>query len=380
MKKIIKFLLCINFAIIILLFSGVSVYAQDGSAASELDIDISGLDDNVSSDVNEILQENGISADSTDGIASVSAGDVIAYMASQLKDNLKYPLKIFCMICGVILVCTVVTEMGLGTESKQLNKVYETVCVLISVAVISDPIIECINTASETLSSGSEFMVSYVPVFASITASSGLVTSAAAYSAILLTASEGAAVISSEYMMPVLSLCTALGVIESINPSLKLTNITEMLTKAVKMLLSLIMTVFIGLLSLQNIIGTSADTLGVKTAKFFAANFIPVIGGAVADAYTTVKSGLGILRGGAGVFGIAVIFLTVMPPLAKLALMKIAFSFSEMLSDMFGITGFKILMKNASAVVSVLISLVVCFALMLIISTVIMLMTGLNIS
>lgn len=53
------------------------------------------------------------------------------------------------------------------------------------------------------------------------------------------------------------------------------------------------MTVFTGLLSIQSIVGTSADTLGVKAAKFVVSNFVPIVGSAVADAYTTMRSGLG---------------------------------------------------------------------------------------
>ena len=118
----------------------------------------------------------------------------------------------------------------------------------------------------------------------------------------------------------------------------------------------------------------------VKAAKFLASNCIPVVGGAVADAYTTIKSSLGMLRGGVGFIGIAAIFLTVVPPLAEITLMKLVFGAAEMFGEIFELKGIKILMKNASSVLSVLLSLTVCFSMMLIISTAIMLMTGLDVS
>lgn len=77
------------------------------------------------------------------------------------------------------------------------------------------------------------------------------------------------------------------------------------------------MTVFTGLLSIQSIVGTSADTLGVKAAKFVVSNFVPIVGSAVADAYTTMRSGLGLLRGATGAFGIIALCVTLLPPILE---------------------------------------------------------------
>ena len=211
-------------------------------------------------------------------------------------------------------------------------------------------------------------------------ASSGCVTSAAAYSAVMVVFAEFAASAAANYLMPLVSICTALGIIQSINEAFDLTSITDMISKAVKFILGFIMTVFIGLLSLQSIIGASADTIGVKAAKYLASNCIPVIGGAVADAYTTLKASLGILRGGVGFFGIAVIFVSVVPALIEVVLVKTSFCIAEIISGMFGIKGIKTLLHNSSSVLSMIISLIICFGMMLIISTAVMMMTGLDVS
>ncbi|MGN0586265.1 MAG: hypothetical protein ACI4JF_03180, partial [Oscillospiraceae bacterium] len=172
----------------------------------------------------------------------------------------------------------------------------------------------------------------------------------------------------------------ALGIIEAVNPSFRLTTLTDFITKAVRFILGFIMVIFIGLLSLQSIIGTSADTLGVKAAKYLAANCIPVIGSAVADAYTTIKSSLGILRGGTGFFGVAVIFLTVVPPLTELIVMRAALAIAQVIGELFGVKNMDILLKNASSVLSMLFSVMVCFSVMFIVSTAIMMLIGLNVS
>jgi stage III sporulation protein AE len=146
--------------------------------------------------------------------------------------------------------------------------VYNIISVIIAVNVICAPVSECIADAADTLNSGGEFMIGYIPVFTGITASAGNVTSAMSYSAVIIMASEAAVQLASNYIMPVLSICMALGVVEAVNPSFSLSGITAGIKKAASVMLGFVMTIFVGLLTVQSIVGASADTIGVKAAKF----------------------------------------------------------------------------------------------------------------
>ena len=109
-------------------------------------------------------------------------------------------------------------------------------------------------------------------------------------------------------------------------------------------------------------------------------NCIPVVGGAIADTYTTVKNSLGLLRGGVGFFGIAAIFIMILPPLLEIAAMKLMFTAADVVSELFGVSQVKILIKNTNWILSTVFSILVCFSVMLIISTTILRLVGLNIS
>lgn len=345
----------------------------------EIGIDFSDLDNFVPSDAAKIIEQNGIFPENAESITKITPYDVFKYMIGQLKSRISYPLKLMATFLAVIIAAAVTQNFGSCLESKGLSGVYENVCVLIAVGIVSEPIINCVNTAADTLYSGSEFITSYVPIFSGIIASSGSVTSASVYSIFLVLCSELASSMAADLLMPFVSMCMALGIIEAINSNLNLTNITDFIYKAVKLVLGFMMTIFIGLLSLQSIIGASADTLGVKAAKYLVSNCVPVIGGAVADAYTTLKSSLGILRGGAGFFGIAVVFLSVFPTLAEIVLIRLAFFVAELVSGIFGIKGIKTLAHNSAVVLSVITSLLICFAMMLITATAVMMMVGLDV-
>jgi stage III sporulation protein AE len=377
MKKIVSFI----FVFTLLFCFGYPVFAEEydpEALASEIGQDIAELQEGVPDSAEEILSENGISPSDTEAMTSVTPGDIFSYIWSEIKSKAGYPLRVFAALVAVVMLSSLVEALESTVADKKLTRIYGVICVMVAVTVISLPVSETITTAASALGSGGIFMAGYIPVFAGITASSGQITSAASYSVIVVFASNLAVTIATNYMIPILSVCMALGIIEAINPNFSLSGITAAIQKVTQTIISFAMVIFLGLLSTQSIIGASADTLGVKAAKFAASNFIPIVGSAVADAYTTVKASLGLLRGGVGFFGIAAIFVMIIPPLLEVGLMRLAFSAAEIACDLFGTTSIKVLLSNTVKILSLVFSILVCFSVMLIISTAVVMMIGLN--
>ncbi|MDR0903853.1 MAG: hypothetical protein LBM59_04410 [Ruminococcus sp.] len=375
-----KKLICLSILVLLILICPLAVSAEDdvGEIAAEIGQDISELQEGVPDSANEILAENGITPSDTEAMTSVMPEDIFSYIWSEVKAKAAYPLKVFAAVIAVIMLSSLVEALEDSASDKKLTRIYGVICVLVAVTVISTPVSETIKTAATSLGNGGIFMAGYIPIFAGITASSGQITGAASYSVIVVFASNIAVTVATNYMIPILSVCMALGIIEAINPNFSLTGITGAIQKATQMVVSFAMVIFLGLLSTQTIIGASADTLGVRAAKFAASNFIPVVGSAVADAYTTVKASLGLLRGGVGFFGIAAIFVMIIPPLVEVGLMRLAFSAAEIASDVFGTKSVKILLSNTVKILSLVFSIMICFSVMLIISTAVVMMVGLN--
>ncbi len=382
MKKIIiALLILIIYPICFNLNVNAEFYHDDiSNTADELNIDTSGINDNLTPEVRDFIDEHDLTIDNTDEMVKITPKEVFAYVIDQFKLKLISPMKTLAILLAVILVCSVIDGMGDTIANKSTTQIYGIISVLVAVSLIIEPLTSCIFTVTGALNDGGVFMLGYIPVFASITASAGNVTSAVSYNMIVVMISEAAVQLASNFIMPALSICMALGIVEAINPNFSLSGITETIKKVSTFALSFIMTIFIGLLSIQSIVGVSADTLGVKAAKFMVSNCIPVVGGAIADAYSTVRSSLGLLRSGVGFFGIAAIFIMVIPPILEVVAMKLVFIAGEILVDLFGVSRLKVLMKNTSSILSISLSLLVCFSVMLIISTTILMMAGLNIS
>ncbi len=378
MKKIISIVITI---VMMTFFPQFNVSAQeDINIADEFEINTDSLNKNLTPEVREFIEEKNITVENTEAMTKITPKEVLIYIWDQFKASLLKHLKIFVSLFAVILIASLIESMEDSISNKSISRIFGVICVLISVGIISGSVSDSIKTAADALNSGGTFMIGYVPVFAGITASSGSVTSAVSYNMMILLVSQTAVQLSGELIMPALSVCMAVGIVEAINPDFKLSGITEAVKKTVSFAMGLIMTVFIGLLSLQSIVGASADTLGVKAAKYMVSNCVPVVGGAIADTYTTVKHSLGLLRGGVGFIGIAAIFIMILPPILEIVSMRLIFMAADIVSELFGASQVKILVKNTNWILATIFSILICFSVMLIISTAILMLVGLNIS
>lgn len=317
----------------------------------------------------DVLESYGISFDDPSSILKLTPSLLWEIIRETMEKKVELPLKLLVSL-GIIIVLTSFSRC-LGDTVKNVSsaKIYELICVLAAVAAVSPVICELLENTAESLKNGAEFMKCFVPVFAGIAAAGGNITSAGGYNVLVLMVSDTAIQIADTVFMPVLSMCFCIAIVDATSPAISLKGILGGLKKTVTWGLGLIMTVFTGLLSIQSIVGTSADSLGSKTAKYVISNCIPVVGGAVSDAYSTVKGSLSLLKNGVGGVGIAVLILTLLSPLVSLMFYKLAVSAASAAADIFGADKLSAFFSNINSVLSVAVGVLVCFILMFIIST-----------
>jgi len=85
------------------------------------------------------------------------------------------------------------------------------------------------------------------------------------------------------------------------------------------------LTVFVGLLSLEGTLSSSVDGLTAKTAKAAVSSFIPVVGKMLGDTVDTVMGCASILKNAVGMVGVIIIIGICIGPVLKLASLTIIY-------------------------------------------------------
>ena len=173
----------------------------------------------------------------------------------------------------------------------------------------------------------------------------------------------------SSVLVPLMGIYLAFCIAGSLAPGIDVNAVAQVIRKTVSWALGLLLTIFVGLLSLQTMVASGSDTVVSKTAKFLIGSFVPVVGSALSDAFVATQGYMKLLKTTVGVFGVLVAAMTFLPILLQTVMWYLAVNLSSALGEMLGVKPVAQILKSASATLGVLIAVILCFALLIIIST-----------
>lgn len=354
MKKVIAMVICVG-----LLFT-FPVSAQTVEELYEEQLNASGgaeLLEQLPEDTKVLLGKLGITELKPETFANLNTQTVGEQLLELLVSVAGEPLKAGGIVFGIVILYAWVMGFYDTLGSEKSKDLFAAVAALASCTTVILPLSRCILSVGEATESLSIFMVSFVPVYAGILLSGGHATSAFSFQSVSLYAAQLLSMLSHEVIVPLMSISLGLGLVGAVTPGIRLGNIGSMIGKGAAWILSLGSGLFSGLLSLQNLAGSAVDTLGGRALKFSLSSFVPVVGGALSEAFSTVRSCLGVLRSTMGCFGIGACALIVLPPLFSCLVWNGCIALCRMSAEMFQLDSLTAVLKAAQTVLKCLIAI-----------------------
>ena len=324
-------------------------------------------------DGRKLLSDNGIDSVDQAALMNLSFTDFLKSVWEGMKSSVSQPLAIFINAIGIILLCALLHSMEVSFEHRSFERVFSTVSVLCLSAVIIAPIASLIISSARLIRQMSDFMAGFVPVYVGIVTASGKPVSAMTYNACLLGVGQVVSRVASTVLVPLLAIYLALCLTGSASREINMEGISKTVKNVVITVLGLLMTVFVGLLSVQGVVAASADTVTLKTAKFAVSTFVPVVGGAIGEALNSVQGCVGVVRSTVGGFGIVAVAVAFLPTILSILLMQLSLAAAGGVSDTLGTDRLSALTRSASSVLSLLLGILLVFAILFIVSISVML-------
>lgn len=127
-----------------------------------------------------------------------------------------------------------------------------------------------------------------------------------------------------------------LGAVGAFLPTLKLSAVSEMIRKASSTVIGFAAAIFAGFITLKNIISGSADSLTSKGIRLVTSTFVPIVGGALSEAYSAISGSISLLRGVIGIYGIIAVAVIFLPVILNLAMWSVGMRAAYTVSDLLG--------------------------------------------
>lgn len=198
---------------------------------------------------------------------------ILSLLGSNIKDTLKTLINILI----IVLIHSLLKAFTDGLENNEVSKIVYYVQYILIVTVIMANFSEILSTITETVENMVGFTGVLIPLLATLMIFTGSITTTSIIEPILLFLIEFIANIIKGLIIPGVSIITVLVIISKITDKVQITKLTNFMKSSIAWLLGIILTIFIGVLSLEGTLTSSVDGITAKTTKAAVSNLIPVV-------------------------------------------------------------------------------------------------------
>lgn len=348
------------------------VRANDAYLTQFNNVGANELFDNLDEKTQDFFNEYDIDPENYDWVNRLSAKNVFAHVWDVVTSGIKTPFRVGVLIASIIFLSASLTAFGLSPQFE--IAIY--VAVLSIGALIASNVWQSIESSTSAVKACSAFMLAFVPVFASVLALSGKAVTAPTMSALLLGVSEMVSFISSFVVLPLMGGYLALSIGSSVSPLLKNSGIVESVKKLSIWIMSLLGTLFVGVLGIQTAVNSAADSVTLRTAKFILGTSVPVAGAALSEAVSTISASMGLLRSSIGIYGVVAVAAILIPIVIEIILWRVALMIDLSLAELFSLANVTGILKAVDSMFSVLLGVVLTVGGMFIISLSVIITAG----
>ncbi|MVP00162.1 stage III sporulation protein AE [Paenibacillus lutrae] len=206
-------------------------------------------------------------------------------------------------------------------ERNNVSKVAFIISYLVLLIIAVNSFQVAIDYAKSAISSMIHFMIALMPLLLSLLASTGGITSVAVLHPLIVFMIHAVGTVIYLFVFPLLFISAVLHIVSSMSDKYKVTQLANLLQKISLGVLGVFLTVFLGVISVQGSMGAITDGVTLRTAKYIAGNFVPVVGRLFSDATETVLGASLLVKNAVGLVGVViVIVLCAFPAIKILAL------------------------------------------------------------
>jgi stage III sporulation protein AE len=164
-----------------------------------------------------------------------------------------------------------------------------------------------------------------LPILLVLLTAMGGLTSASLLQPFLMVFLNIMGVITQGIIFPLIYLTAIISIANNISDYFKVSRIATFIKQLTKVGIGLVLTLFIGVITVEGVAGAVVDGVTLRTAKYMTGAFVPVAGGMFADALDAVMGGSLLLKNAIGLTGVLVLGAIVIFPVLKILAIAIIY-------------------------------------------------------
>lgn len=245
--------------------------------------------------------------------------------------------KMMGILIVLALISALLNNLQKAFSNENLSNIAYFACYALIIVVTARSFLIGADLAKTCISSMTDFLAALIPVVMVLLASAGGYGEAAVMDPIIMGSINLFSRIYMDIIIPIIFMGFVLQFVSNLSDEYKIDKLTKLFNQIALWIQGIIMTIFIGIVTVRGISSKTVDEVASKTMKYAVDNFVPIVGKCISDAISSVAGYSLILKNAITGLGLVIVLIVVLFPIIKLLIMafiyKLTAAVVEPISD-----------------------------------------------
>lgn len=288
---------------------------------------------------------------------------------NKLGNEVQTGIKSLACILAIIIIHSILKSISESLENDSVSKLIYYVQYIAIITIIMGNFSDIINLVKETTTNLIGFMNTLIPVLISLMVYTGSITTTSILEPIILFMINFIGNLIQDILIPVILIITSISIISKISDRVQINKISKFLKSSTVWFLGTILTIFVGVVSLEGTLSSSVDGITAKTAKAIVSSAVPVVGKILGDVVDSVLGCGVILKNAVGFVGVIIIIGICILPILKLTVLTFSYKLVASVSEVIADDKIVKLLDEIADIFKILLAILVSIMFMVIIGT-----------
>lgn len=299
----------------------------------------------------------------------IDNSNIYKKILSKLGNEVQNGVKSLACILAIIIIHSILKSISESLENDNISKLIYYVQYIAIITVIMSNFSDIITLVKDTTTNLIGFMNTLIPVLISLMLYTGSITTTSILEPIILFMINFIGNLIQNILMPIILIITSISIISKISDRVQIDKISKFLKSSTIWFLGIVLTIFVGVVSLEGTLASSVDGITAKTAKAIVSSAVPIVGKILGDVVDSVLGCGLILKNAVGFVGVIVIIGICIMPILKLTVLTFSYKLVASISEVIADSKIVKLLDEIGDIFKILLAILVTVTFMVIIGT-----------
>ena len=250
---------------------------------------------------------------------------IIKKILNLLGSEVVESIKAIGSILAIIVIHAILRAISENLENESVTKLIYYAQYILIITIIMGNFSSIIKMVQDTSTNLVAFMNMLVPLLITLMMYTGSIVTSGVLEPIILFMINFIGNMIQNILIPLVLVFASLVIMSKLSDRVQIDKLAKFLKSGIVWVLGIVLTIFVGVLSLEGTMSSSVDGITAKAAKTIVSSAVPVVGKILSDSVETVLGGGIILKNAVGVVGVIIVLGICIMPIIKLATLTIAY-------------------------------------------------------